>query len=203
MRTPPAVAPLTVAVLLAAMVVVGCAPSVAPSSSVAPPASLVVASSSPTGSPAAPSLSSSAASTSSPPPTGTPSPAPTAAPTATPVPTLVPTTEPTDPPPVAEFPQTWTGSWEDPVTGGTGAMTLVLTGKGDAFGGTIAMDGTGCLVDGILVGAYDGRDITFVVTQRGTVLEFEGDGDAAAIDGTFRSECDGMDGTWTVDRTDR
>ena len=89
------------------------------------------------------------------------------------------------------------------MTGGTGALTIVLAGKDDAFGGTIAMDGTGCLVDGVLEGAYDGRDITFVVTQRGTVLEFEGRGDEAGIEGTFRSACDGMDGTWTVDRSDR
>ena len=65
---------------------------------------------------------------------------PTPIPTATP--TRAPTPEPTAAPPVEELPQTWTGSWQDPVSGGTGSLTLVLTSRDSSFGATISMDGT-------------------------------------------------------------
>jgi hypothetical protein len=136
--------------------------------------------------------------------------APTAAPatpsptmTSTPTPTQAPTAEPTAAPPVDEFPQTWTGSWEDPVTGGTGSLSLALTGRGSDFGGTITMDGTACLGDGILNGTYDGDAIEFTVGQRDVEIRFEGEASDAEIRGTFRSDCDGMDGTWQVQRGGR
>lgn len=188
---------------LVVSLVAACGPSVAPSASpsaavastsgVGPSASSVAAAS-PTAGTASASPTATAAPTASPPPT--------AAATATPVPTLVPTADPTDPPPVSEFPQTWTGSWEDPATGGTGALELVLTGKGGEFGGTITMDGTACLVTGTLEGSYDGRDIAFTVSQRGTILEFAGTAGDDGIDGTIRSECDALDGTWTAQRAE-
>jgi hypothetical protein len=129
--------------------------------------------------------------------------APTAPPGLTARPTRAPATVPTPPPAVSEFPQTWTGSWEDPGTGGAGNLELVLTGRGSDFGGSITMDGTACLAGGVLVGSYDGATIAFTVAQRGTVLEFEGLADDAGITGTFRSECDALDGTWTVRRSSR
>jgi hypothetical protein len=104
---------------------------------------------------------------------------------------------------VSAFPQSWTGSWEDPVTGGSGGLELTLTGQDDDFGGTITLDGTACLADGVLDGSYDGRDITFSVTQRGTTVTFEGRVVDDALEGTFRSDCDAMDGTWNAGRTDR
>jgi hypothetical protein len=65
------------------------------------------------------------------------------------------------------------------------------------------MDGTACLANGVLVGSYDGRDISFTVGQRDVEIRFEGRGDAATIGGTFTSACDGMDGTWQVQRSSR
>ena len=120
-------------------------------------------------------------------PTPTPSPSPTAASTASPTPA----------PGIEEFPQTWSGTWADPVTGGSGSIELTLTGKGADFGGSITMDGTACLSGGILTGSYDGRDIEFEVGQRDVEMRFVGRAIAAAIAGTFASDCDGMDGTWT------
>lgn len=130
-----------------------------------------------------------------------PTPAPTPSPTPTPVPT--PTPKPTAAPPLSEFPQTWTGSWVDPVTGGSGSLDLVLTGKGTGFGGSITMDGTACLAGGVLDGSYDGRDIDFRVSQREVVIRFRGRASASTISGTFSTACDGMDGTWTVQRLSR
>ena len=89
------------------------------------------------------------------------------------------------------------------MTGGSGSLELTLTGKDAEFGGSITMDGTACLSGGILDGAYDGRDIGFVVTQRGVQMRFAGTAQAATISGTFATDCDGMDGTWTVARTSR
>ena len=126
---------------------------------------------------------------------------PTLIPTATA--TRAPTPEPTAAPPVDEFPQTWTGSWQDPVSGGTGSLTLVLTGRGSSFGGTITMDGTACLGDGILNGTYDDDAIAFSVGQRDVEIAFEGEATDAEIRGTFRSDCDAMDGTWQVQRSGR
>ena len=78
------------------------------------------------------------------------------------------------PPPISEFPQSWTGTWQDPVTGGSGSLELTLTGKDAEFGGSITMDGTACLSRRDPGGAYDGRDIGFVVTQRGVQMRFAG-----------------------------
>jgi hypothetical protein len=89
------------------------------------------------------------------------------------------------------------------VTGGSGSLELTLTGRGADFGGSITMDGTACLSGGILTGAYDGRDIEFEVGQRDVEIRFVGRASAAAITGTFASDCDGMDGTWTVTRSSR
>jgi len=94
----------------------------------------------------------------------------------------------------------WAGTWLDPVTGGSGSLELTLTGKDAEFGGSITMDGTACLSGGILDGAYDGRDIGFVVTQRGVQMRFAGTTQNSTITGTFATDCDGMDGTWTADR---
>jgi hypothetical protein len=199
---------LTGVVLLTALVVAACGgglPSPSPAAVASGGASAAVASGSPAGSPTTSARPGGVAASPTPTraPTATPAPTPTPTPAATPVPTRVPTTEPTEPPPVSEFPQSWTGSWEDPVTGGTGALELTMTGKDDAFGGSITMEGTACVAGGVLDGSYDGRDIAFSVTQRGTVVAFEGVVDDGAISGTFGSDCDGMDGTWTVQRSDR
>jgi hypothetical protein len=121
----------------------------------------------------------------------------------TPRPTLAPTAKPTAPPPVEAFPQTWTGSWQDPVTGGSGSLSLVLTGRGSDFGGTISIDGTACLADGVLDGTYDDGDIAFTVGQRDVTFTFRGEANDAEIRGTFQSACDAMDGTWVVQRTGR
>jgi len=151
--------------------------------------------------PSAPAVSS-ASSTASAVPSAVPASAsPAPIPSATP--TRAPTPEPTAAPPVEAFPQTWTGSWQDPVSGGTGSLTLVLAGRGSSFGGTITMDGTACLGDGILNGTYDDGDITFTVGQRDVEIAFEGEATDAEIRGTFRSDCDTMDGTWQVQRSGR
>jgi hypothetical protein len=105
--------------------------------------------------------------------------------------------------PSAMTDQTWTGSWEDPGTGAMGNLELVLTGRGSDFRGSIMMDGTACLQNGILVGSYERATIAFTVTQRGTVIEFEGIVDDAHMSGTFSSECDALDATWTVQRASR
>ena len=118
-------------------------------------------------------------------------------------PVATPTASPTPAPPIDEFPQSWAGTWADPVTGGSGSLELTLTGKDADFGGSITMDGTACLSGGILTGAYDGRDIEFEVGQRDVEMRFIGRASAAAISGTFASDCDGMDGTWTVTRSSR
>ena len=60
-----------------------------------------------------------------------------------------------------------------------------------------------CRKSRILDGAYDGRDIGFVVTQRGVQMRFAGTAQNATISGTFATDCDAMDGTWTVTRTSR
>ncbi len=89
------------------------------------------------------------------------------------------------------------------MTGGSGSIELTLTGKDAEFGGSITMDGTACLSGGILDGAYDGRDIGFVVTQRGVQMRFAGTAQNATISGTFATDCDAMDGTWTAVRSSR
>jgi hypothetical protein len=126
-----------------------------------------------------------------------------ATPTPSPIPVATPTAPPTPAPAIDEFPQSWAGTWADPVTGGSGSLELTLTGKGADFGGSITMDGTACLSGGILTGAYDGRDIEFEVGQRDVRMRFVGRASAAAITGTFGSDCDAMDGTWTVTRSSR
>ena len=89
------------------------------------------------------------------------------------------------------------------MTGGSGSLELVAHRQGRGLR-RVHHDGRHRLpVDGILDGAYDGRDIAFVVTQRGVELRFAGRADAADIDGTFTTDCDAMDGTWTVDRSSR
>ena len=189
--------PLAAMLVVGLLVVVACENQVAPTSSAR--ASPVVGSVSPTSTAPGSTASSGPAATTAPsadrsvPPT----PSPTAPPAATPTPT------PTPPPPISEFPQSWTGSWQDPVTGGSGSIGLTLTGKDAGFGGSITMDGTACLSGGILDGAYDGRDIGFVVTQRGVEMRFAGTAQNATISGTFATDCDGMDGTWTVTRSSR
>lgn len=187
------------AAMLAASLValLACGNQVAPTIS---PSTSVVA---PTGSPAGPSPAVTASSRPADTPTPSsggsvpPTPSPTPPPPATPTPT------PTPPPPISEFPQSWTGTWQDPVTGGSGSLELTLTGKDATFGGSITMDGTACLSGGILDGAYDGRDIGFVVTQRGVEMRFAGTAQNATISGTFATDCDAMDGTWTVTRSSR
>jgi hypothetical protein len=188
------------AVLVAGLVlVVACGNQVAPASS--PSASTVGS-----GGPTSPEPDTTASTTpgatpstgpSAPPATPPPTPTPTAPPAATPGPT------PTPPPPITEFPQSWTGTWQDPVTGGSGSLELTLTGKDSEFGGSITMDGTACLSGGILTGAYDGRDIGFVVGQRDVEIRFAGTAQGGTISGTFATDCDGMDGTWTVLRSSR
>jgi len=184
------------AILVAGLLLLGsCQNQVAPASS--PPASPVVGS----GGLASPAPGSSASTspggTGAPPSTG-----PSAAPTL-PMPTATPGPTPTPPPPISEFPQSWTGTWQDPVTGGSGSLELTLTGKDAEFGGSITMDGTACLSGGILNGAYDGRDIGFMVGQRDVEIRFAGTAQAGMITGTFATDCDGMDGTWTVARSSR
>ena len=182
------------------MLLVACNDQVAPASS--PPASLAVGSAAPTspapGATASTTLGGSPTTGSGAPP-GTPTPTPTPSPP----PAATPTPTPTPPPPISEFPQSWTGTWQDPVTGGSGSLEVTLTGKDADFGGTITMDGTACLSGGILDGAYDGRDIGFVVTQRGVEMRFAGTAQNATITGTFATDCDAMDGTWTVFRSSR
>ena len=65
------------------------------------------------------------------------------------------------------------------------------------------MDGTACLSNGILSGTYDGPDIEFSVGQRDVDMRFIGTGDDATMAGTFATDCDAMDGTWRVSRSDR
>jgi hypothetical protein len=90
------------------------------------------------------------------------------------------------------------------VTGGSGSLELTLTGKGADFGGSITMDGTACLSGGILTGAYDGRAIEFMVGQRDVEMQFVGAAQAASsMSGTFTTDCDAMDGTWSVTRSSR
>ena len=184
--------------LLAALFLGACADRVIPTGSPAvsvvpasdsPPAS--TASAVPSGLSASPPGSSPAAS--APAPAATPSPSPTATATAT----------PTAPPPLSEYPQSWSGTWEDPVTGGSGSIEITLIGRGSGFGGSITMDGTACLANGILSGSYDGRDIEFSVGQRDVEIRFVGTADDAVMAGTFVTDCDAMDGTWRVTRTDR
>lgn len=91
----------------------------------------------------------------------------------------------------------------DPVTGCSGSLELTLNGKGSDFGGSITMDGTACLSNGILDRAYDGRDIEFRITQRAVEVRFVGEADAATMTGTFTTDCDAMDGTWTATRSSR
>lgn len=165
---------------------------VAGSGSPSVPSPGATASASPSGTGASSSTGASA-----PPATPPPTPTPTAPPAATPSPT------PTPPPPISEFPQSWAGTWQDPVTGGSGSLELTLTGKDAEFGGSITMDGTACLSGGILTGAYDGRDIGFMVGQRDVEIRFAGTAQDAMIAGTFATDCDGMDGTWTVVRSSR
>src|SRR5687767_3964388 len=133
----------SLAAMLAAglLVLVACDNRVAPASS--QPASPVVGSGGPTATSASTSPGVTAVPPSSgpsgPPATPAPPPTPTAPPAATPSPT------PTPAPPISEFPQSWTGTWGDPVTGGSGSLELTLTGKDADFGGSITMDGTACL----------------------------------------------------------
>ncbi len=188
------------AMLVAGLLLVACGDQVAPASS--PPASTVAGS----GNPASPTPGSTApGGTGAPPSTGPSAPpaTPSPAPTPIPPPAATPSPTPTPPPPISDFPQSWTGTWQDPVTGGSGSLELTLTGKDAEFGGSITMDGTACLSSGILNGAYDGRDIGFVVGQRAVELRFAGTAQAGTISGTFATDCDGMDGTWTVVRSSR
>jgi len=193
--------PLAAMLVAGLLLLVACEDQVAPASS--PPASSVAGSGSPASSAPATTASTDPGATGGPPSTGPsapttpPTPRPTAPPAATPSPT------PTPPPPITEFPQSWTGTWQDPVTGGSGSLELTLTGKDAEFGGSITMDGTACLSGGILTGAYDGRDIGFMVGQRDVEIRFAGTAQAGTITGTFATDCDAMDGTWTVVRSSR
>jgi hypothetical protein len=194
---------LASAVTAVALILAACAATPPPPSGV-PSASGGLSASIPASPSATPALASPAAPSASPGATAsaavTPAPAsPTTAPTATPVPTRAPTA----PPPVDAFPQTWAGTWTDPVTGGAGSLELVLTGEGDAFGGSITMDGTACLANGILDGRYDGREIAFTVSQRDVDLAFVGQAADGGLRGTFTSTCEGMDGSWEVHRAGR
>ncbi len=190
--------------LVAGLLFMGaCQDQVAPASS--PPASPVVGSGGPASPAPGASASASPAGTDASPSTGPGAPptAPLRTPTPTAPPAATPGPAPTPPPPISEFPQSWTGTWQDPVTGGSGSLELTLSGKDAEFGGSITMDGTACLSGGILDGAYDGRDIGFVVGQRGVEMRFAGTAQGAMITGTFATNCDAMDGTWTVERSGR
>ena len=189
------------ALLLAGLIlfVVGCGdatPSATPSS---PAASGSGAIDSPT--PAASVAPSPAGSTTG--PQGSPTGTPGTTPPSTATPTAAVTPKPTPAPPITAFPQGWVGTWTDPVTGGSGSLELTLTGKDSDFGGSITMDGTACLAGGLLTGSYDGREIEFVVGQRDVEIQFRGRADASTMSGTLTSGCDGMDGTWSVNRTSR
>jgi len=182
--------------LLASLFIVGACGnqtvSTSPSASIAPASPGASGSAGPLATVASPSIGPSASPTVA-----------SATPTPSPPPVATPTPSPTPAPAIDEFPQSWTGTWADPVTGGSGSLELTLTGKGADFGGSITMDGTACLSGGILTGAYDGRDIEFEVGQRDVEMRFVGRASAAAIAGTFASDCDAMDGTWTVTRSSR
>ena len=89
------------------------------------------------------------------------------------------------------------------MTGGSGSLEITLIGRGTGFGGSISMYGTACLSNGITNGTYDGRDIEFSVGLRGVDMQFTGTGDDATMAGTFVTDCDAMDGTWQVSRSDR
>lgn len=186
------------AMLVAGLLLLGaCQNQVAPGS---PFASPVEGSGSPSSAPSGPTASASPGATSASSSIGaggSPTAPPATPPPATPSPT------PTPPPPISDFPQSWAGTWQDPVTGGSGSLELTLTGKDAEFGGSITMDGTACLSGGILTGAYDGRDIGFEVGQRDVEIRFAGTAHDGTITGTFATECDGMDGTWTVARSSR
>lgn len=191
--------PLAAMLVAGLLLLVACEDQVAPASS--PPASTVAGSGSPASSSPATTASTDPGATGGPPSTGPSAPPTTPRPTAPPAATPSPT--PTPPPPITEFPQSWTGTWQDPVTGGSGSLELTLTGKDAEFGGSITMDGTACLSGGILTGAYDGRDIGFMVGQRDVEIRFAGTAQAGTITGTFATDCDAMDGTWTVVRSSR
>ena len=186
---------LAASLLAGLFVLNACGDQTAPAS---PSASIATASPGASGSAAPVATAASPSITTSAGPTIAPSTA-----TLSPTPAATPTASPTPAPAIDEFPQSWTGTWADPVTGGSGSLELTLTGKGADFGGSITMDGTACLSGGILTGAYDGRDIEFEVGQRDVEIRFVGRASAAAITGTFTSECDAMDGTWTVSRSSR
>ncbi len=98
-------------------------------------------------------------------------------------------------PPISEFPQSWTGTWQDPVTGGSGSLELTLNGKGSDFGGSITMDGTACLSTGILDGATTGAPSSSAVTQRAVEVRFRGRGRRRDHDGHLRDRLrrDGRD----------
>jgi len=190
------------ALLIAGLVVVACGDTLVPTGS--PPAPVGLGSASPpipTGSapPSAPSPASSGTDPTS--TTGPPAatPPPPSAPTATPTATATPTPAP----PLSEFPQSWTGTWEDPETGGSGSLELTLLSRGTGFGGSITMDGTACLQNGIISGTYDGSDIEFSVGQRDVEIRFAGTADDATMAGTFMTDCDAMDGTWQLTRSER
>jgi hypothetical protein len=185
------------ALLLAGALVGACADRVAPSAS--PSGSIAVAPGTPSPSSASVPPTDSAP-PSDPGPTSTSPPAP---PTPTPTPVATPTPTPTPAPPLGAFPQSWTGTWADPVTGGSGSIEFTLIERGTGFGGSIAMDGTACLSNAVVSGTYDGRDIEFSVALRGVEVHFTGTGDEAAMAGSFVTDCDAMDGTWQVSRSDR
>lgn len=187
--------PLAAMLVAGLLLVVACGNQVAPASS--PPASTVGS-----GGPTSPEPGTTASTTPGATPSTGPS-APPSTPTPTALPAATPGLTPTPPPPISEFPQSWAGTWQDPVTGGSGSLELTLTGKDAEFGGSITMDGTACLSGGILDGAYDGRDIGFGVGQRGVEMRFAGTAQGATITGTFATNCDAMDGTWTVERSSR
>lgn len=196
--------PLAALLLAASMLLGACDPAPPPAS---PSSSVAVASGSPSSAPSGASASASAgpsavASPSTPASRLPATPAPASTPSPPPAPT--PTPRRTPAPAISEFPQAWAGTWQDPVTGGSGSLELTLTGKGADFGGSITMDGTACLSGGILTGAYDGRAIEFTIGQRDVEIRFVGAaGSASSMSGTFTTDCDAMDGTWTVTRSSR
>lgn len=93
----------------------------------------------------------------------------------------------------------WAGVWATDFF--TGEFTARLTQDGNRMTGQLAVNGTGCDLDGPVSGTVDGDRITFGTVQNTGKITFTGSMDGAGIHGTFSTDCHDVTGIWNAHRS--
>jgi hypothetical protein len=126
------------------------------------------------------------------------------APPTTPSPSSTPsaTTSPTPaPPPSTGIDGSWSGTWASTSGGETGAIELVWAVSGSALTGTITLEGTPCLVGGVVSGTASGSSVRFLTSQPEVQIRYRGRVGDSEIRGSYQSSCGDPTGTWSVTRS--